>query len=173
MTIAMFAGIYLTLHLRHTTHDPSCDTDAIGLSVHPLVKAKIVELVSKGVSHLAFDTILREETEKIVRELGESVKVDTKAQIDSRFYPSAQTIRNLRGQALKEWCLNYIDQEAVRMMMEQYQADNPHDTFIFRPYQTDGQSRLLLFIQTAEQRRLLGRYAHLLGLIHQHSIAGA
>jgi hypothetical protein len=149
-------GIYLTVNLRHTTHNPSSDMDAVGLSVHPRVKAKIVDLVNKGVTNAGFDTCLREEVDKIVQELG--IKVDS---VDSRFYPNAQTIRNLRAQALKEYRLNAIDQEAVRLLMAQYAADNPADTYFFRPYTRDGHSRLLLFIQTASQRRLLERCAHI------------
>lgn len=153
--VVKHAGIYLKVYPRHTSHDPASDMDAVGLSVHPRVKAKIIELVNDGVNKLAFDKQLAREIDVIVKELG----VNVNGQIDSRFYPSPQTIRNLRAQALKEWRLNSIDQQAVKMMMEAYQAKNPSDTFIYRPYKRDGESKLLLFIQTAEQKRLLRRYA--------------
>jgi hypothetical protein len=154
LLIVVDVGIYVTVLLRHTTHNPATDMDAIGLSVHPLVKAKIIQLVNDGVNKVAFSTMLLRETDTIVQQLGVTVQ----GRVDTRFYPTDQTIRNLRAQALKAWRLNTIDQEAVRMMMEQCQAKNPRDTFVFRPYKRGGESKMLAFIQTADQKRMLRRY---------------
>ena len=155
MRVVILVGIYLTIHLLHTTHDPTSDMDAISLSVDPRVKAKIIELVNDGVKKEGFNNTLQREVDAIIAKLG--IPVD--GRVDARFYPSPQTIRNLRAQAVKALRLDAVDQVAVREMLETLQANNPQDTYLFRPYQrAGGDSKLQVFVQTASQKRMLLRY---------------
>jgi hypothetical protein len=132
--------------------------DAIGLSVHPRVKAKIIELVKDGVKKEGFNNMLQREVDIIVSDLAAVVN----GRVDARFYPSPQTVRNLRAQAVKALRLNSVDQVAVCQMLEALQTSNPQDTYVFRPYQREGgDSKLQVFIQTASQKRLLQRYVRM------------
>jgi hypothetical protein len=140
--------------MHHSTHNPDDDVDALGLSIDPLIKEKVVELVHMGLVGVNFQRELSKAVVSIATELG--IEIDS---VDTRFYPTEQTLRNVRRNALDAGRLSTIDQEACRLLVEKLSIENPHNHYVFRPFKKD-ESKIMVFMQTQEQQRLLLRYHH-------------
>ena len=145
--------------------------------MHPKLAEKIQDLVSEGI------TSVPEVTRALKYFVNHTLCPDFKPNISDRaYYPTADDIRNHIYRAQKSCQLSHLDQENLRMKIEEWRKENPEKLFLFRPF-TDSEpdtkehlpdtsatpssdSHSLLFIhQDPWQQRLLTKYGNTISLL--------
>ena len=99
--------------------------------IHPIILSKISELVSSGI----------DETKEVQKVLNHYVKHTLPNEhnirpipTDRAFYPLPNDIKNHVGNAKRALELSKLDQENLRLKIEEWQKDCPESTHYFRPY---------------------------------------
>lgn len=141
--------------------------------IHPKLVEKIYELASEGIT----------DTQEVKRALKHyTLHVLCPEQkpelVDRAYYPTNTDIRNHVYRAQRACQLSKLDQENLRLKIEQWQKQTPQSHFHFRPYKStidsdkeslDGESsytQTLLYVhQEPWQQQLLKRYGNTISLM--------
>lgn len=101
-------AVYLKVILTHTGHDPTAATDGLGLPLLPEIKAEVKKLVEKRVPMGKLREEIRGAAEKLMVQLG--LQVESISKQDRRFFPDAQTLRNIKREVLRDsrYCAKYL-----------------------------------------------------------------
>ena len=121
--------VSLPTNEAHTNHPTGTDI-AFAQKIHPLLAKKITELVSANITDVhEVKKLLKNYTNTdISKELGFRPQVHDRA-----FNPSIVDIKNYVYQAKKALELSKMDQENLRLKIEQWKSDS-NSNFFFRPY---------------------------------------
>ena len=113
----------------HSGH-PVGDSAMYSQRIHPLLVAKITEMVLDGITNTA-------EVKRSLRFYANTILTNQLGMIFSKqncaFFPTSIDIRNHIYTAKKMLELSKLDQDNVRQMIEQYKQDDPTSSFFFRP----------------------------------------
>ena len=169
---------YIVLPTKEAHHSVHPTEGAIGYAqrMHPKLAEKIQDLVSEGITNVP------EVTRALKYYVNHTLCPDSKPDISDRaYYPTADDIRNHIYRAQKSCQLSHLDQENLRLKVEQWKKDDPEKLFLFRPFtesEPDRDTRQnspntleappssLLFIhQNAWQQQLLIKYGNTISLL--------
>ena len=127
-----YCFIVLPTENAHSGH-PTGEISGYSQRVHPLVIAKISELVASGITNI-------HELRKILQHYVQhdrSVATLNPSTTDRAFYPMLCDIKNHVCKAKKAFELSKLDQENLRLKMEDWKQSSPLSNFYFRPYIKD------------------------------------
>ncbi len=118
----------------HPAH-PTGECGAFAQRVHPSISHRISELVAAGIT----------ETSEVKRNLKFYVECDLAKELGTRplhndrsFYPTLSDIRNHIQPAKRHIELSKLDQEQLRLKVEEWKKTNPSAYYFFRPYIQSG-----------------------------------
>ena len=119
--------VSLPANEAHKNHPTGADI-AFAQKVHPLLIRKISELVSANITDVhEIKRLLKYYTNnQISKELGFKPNVHDRA-----FYPNTVDIKNHIYRAKRARELSKIDQENLRLKIQEWEANNPECTFFF------------------------------------------
>ena len=113
----------------HSGH-PVGDSAMYSQRIHPLLVAKITEMVLDGITNTA-------EVKRSLRFYANTILANQLGMIFSKqnraFFPTSIDIRNHIYTAKKMLELSKLDQDNLRQMIEQYKQDDPTSSFFFHP----------------------------------------
>ena len=150
---------------EHTNHKVTCES-ALSKRMHPSVKKKIVELVSAGISHTPLvKSQLRHFAETEFK--NEAIKP---LHWDRSYYPTSKDIRNHVDAAIVHGRLADIDQENLRLKIDQWQQEDKERQFFYRSAtvltgDNDVNPNFLFIHQDSFQKKLMKRYGNTLCLL--------
>ena len=167
---------YVVLPTREAHHSVHPTEGAIGYAqrMHPKLVEKIQDLVAEGITNV------QEVKRALKYYVNHTLCPDSKPDISDRaYYPIADDIRNHVYRAQKSCQLSHLDQENLRLKVEQWRKEDPKRLFLFRPL-TECEPNLeknspntskapppsLLFIhQEPWQQQLLSKYGNTISLL--------
>ena len=122
--------VSLPTNEAHSNH-PTGSEVAFAQRVHPLLIAKINDLVSSNICNVhEVKKILRYYTNnELAKELGFAPN-----EHDRAFHPDISDIKNHVHKAKRALELSKIDQENLRLKVNKWQSSDPDNKFFFRPY---------------------------------------
>ncbi len=116
-------------HSGHPTGQPA----VFGQKLHPLVAQKIAEMVAAGIVDTAE---VKRSLKYYVNNLLSKEIGKMPLEHDRAFYPTNDDIRNHVKKAKRTLELSRLDQENLRLKVEEWQKSSPQSTFFFRPFRT-------------------------------------
>ena len=123
-----FFVVLPTKEAHHSVH-PTEGPIGYAQRMHPKLAEKIQDLVSEGI------TSVPEVTRALKYFVNHTLCPDFKPNISDRaYYPTADDIRNHIYRAQKSCQLSHLDQENLRMKIEEWRKENPEKLFLFRPF---------------------------------------
>ena len=153
-------------HSFHPTHGPA----SYAQRTHPKLIEKIYELVTEGIT----------EVQEVKRALKHHVLhvlcPETKPELTDRaYFPTTVDVRNHIYKAQRACQLSKLDQENLKLKVEQWRKDSPGSSFFFCPYkeaeEENGgtkesfEQNLLYVHQEPWQKDLLNRYGNTISLM--------
>lgn len=167
---------YVVLPTKEAHHSVHPTEGAIGYAqgIHPKLVEKIQDLVAEGITNVP------EVTRALKYYVNHTLCPDSKPDISDRaYYPTADDIRNHIYRAQKSCQLSHLDQENLRLKVEQWKKEDPKRLFLFRPFTesepdlekdsphtSEAPSPSLLFIhQDPWQQQLLIKYGNTISLL--------
>ena len=114
----------------HSGH-PTGEMSGFTQRVHPVIIAKISELVASGITGV-------QEVRKLLKNYVQQT-ISTELNLipslsDRSFYPMPCDIRNHISKAKKALELSKVDQENLRLKIEEWKKSSPSNYHFFRPY---------------------------------------
>ena len=130
VTAEEYCFIVLPTESAHSSH-PTGEISGFSQRVHPLIIAKITELVVSGITNV-------HEVRKILRHyVQHNISVEHNLNplpTDRAFYPMPCDIKNHICKTKKALELSKLDQENLRLKMKEWKQSSPSSNFYFRPY---------------------------------------
>ena len=122
--------ISLPTENAHCAH-PTGEVSGFSQRVHPMIIAKISELVASGITGV-------QEVRKLLRNyVQQTISTElslTPSLTDRSFYPMPCDIRNHISKAKKALELSKVDQENLKLKIEEWKRSSPSSNHFFRPY---------------------------------------
>ena len=150
-----------TAEAHHTTH-PTGGIYGMVQKVHPKLVEKIHQLVSEGV------TVVSE----MKRALDHYVKHDLCRDSppdpnDRAYHPSNSDIKNHIYRAKSKLQLSKLDQENLRLKINEWRKSSPTTMFFFRPFKKKEAEKIMKEIQNISETQSLNEFDQSLLYIHQ------
>ena len=150
---------------EHTNHNVTCNS-ALSKRLHPTVIKQINELVSSGITHVP---LVKSSLHHFVKT--EFMNEEHKpTPWDRSFYPLSRDIRNHVHSAIVAGSFADIDQENIRLKIQQWQNEDLHRNFFYRPAtflndEKDHNKNFLFIHQEGFQKYLMNMYGNTLCLL--------
>lgn len=144
---------YLVLVSLPSVHNHPVETSLLNLPIDKSLQQEISRLVNNGFSNVKIvQSMLKDFIDRSCTTL-------TPSNLSRAFFPDQRTIRNFIIKFTDEKHQSKIDQNALRIKIEQWKKSQPNDNFYFQPYsEVDGVVTPLMFCQQTEwQKYLLDR----------------
>lgn len=144
---------FVSLPSRDAHMHPTGEESGFSQRIHPMIVVKISELVASGITNV-------HEVLKILRHYVQhtvSVELNIAPSLSNRaFYPMPCDIENHVSKAKKALQLSKLDQENLRLKIEEWRKSSPSSSHYFRPYikkqdVNDGQSTAMTSSNTEAQ----------------------
>lgn len=144
---------YLILVSLPSVHNHAIETSLLNLPIDKSVQKEISRLVNNGFSNVKV-------VQSMLKDFIDRSCTTTPSNLSRAFFPDQRTIRNFIIKCTYEKHQSKIDQNALRIKIEQWKKSQPKDNFYFQPYsEVDGVITPLIFCQQTEwQKYLLDRY---------------
>ena len=130
MTGEEWCFISLPTENAHCAH-PTGEISGFSQRVHPMIIAKISELVASGI------TCVQEVRKMLWNYVQHTISTElnlTPSVTDRSFYPMPCDIRNHISKAKKALELSKLDQENLKLKIEDWKRSSPSSNHFFRPY---------------------------------------
>lgn len=144
---------YLVLVSLPSIHNHAVETSLLNLPIDKSVQKVISRLANNGFSNVKM-------VQSMLKDFIDRSCTTTPSNLSRAFFPDQRTIRNFIIKFTYEKHQSKIDQNALRIKIEQLKKSQPNDSFYFQPYsEVDGVITPLMFCQQTQwQKYLLDRY---------------
>ena len=157
----------------HSSVHPTEGAIGYAQRMHPKLAEKIHDLVSEGITNV------QDVTRALKYYVNHTLCPGSKPDISDRaYYPTADDIRNHIYRAQKSCQLSNLDQENLRLKIEQWKKDDPQRLLHFRPFTEsepitgkessntlESPPSLLFIHQELWQQQLLTKYGNTISLL--------